>query len=89
MNSPEIKEFIRENASLFWDIKEDKKEDLSLEVLVETVLNYGDLQTIKRLFEVVGLPKVADIFLNAPERRKNNYLPLVRNFFTLYFVRHA
>lgn len=89
MNSPEIREFIRENASLFWDIKEDKKEDISMEVLVETVLNYGDLQTVKRLFELVGLQKVAEIFHTVSERRKNNYLPLVRNFFTLYFVRHA
>ena len=89
MNSPEIREFIRENASLFWDIREDKKEDISLEALVETVLNYGDLQTVKRLFELVEIQKVAEIFQSVSERRKKNYLPLVRNFFTLYFARHA
>ena len=89
MNSPEMKVFIRDHASLFWDIKADKKEDLSMEAVLETVLNYGDLQTVKRFFGLVGVQQAAEMFRNVPERRKNNYLPLVRNFFTLYFARHA
>ncbi len=76
MNSPEMKAFIREHASLFWDINPEKKEDLSMEAVLETVLNYGDLQTVKRFFDLVGLQKTAEMFLNTPERRKNNYLPL-------------
>lgn len=43
MSNPEIKQFIRENSSLFWHIPDDKKEEISKEVLVETILNYGDM----------------------------------------------
>ena len=52
MNSPEIKEFIRENSSLFWYIPENKKEDISLELIVETILNYGNLDSIKKLIKI-------------------------------------
>ena len=51
MNSPEIKAFIREHTCLFWWIKPEEKENISLDFLVETILNYGDVQDIKRLFE--------------------------------------
>jgi len=39
MNSPEIITFIRENTALFWYTPEDKKEAISPEFLVETILN--------------------------------------------------
>ena len=47
MNSPEIKAFIREKSSLFWHIPEDKKENVSQDVLVEYILNYGSMDDIK------------------------------------------
>jgi len=89
MNSHEIKKFIKKNEALFWDIGFADKENLTPEALMETVLNYGDIITIKHLFDLIGLENAAEIFYNTPERRKNNYLPLVRNFFTLYFKRHV
>ncbi|RPJ77616.1 MAG: hypothetical protein EHJ94_10655 [Deltaproteobacteria bacterium] len=89
MNSPEIKNFIQKNETLFWDIGQANKANLTPEALMETVLNYGDIITIKHFFDLIGLEKAAEIFHNTPERRKNNYLPLVRNFFTLYFKRHV
>ncbi len=89
MNSPEIKTYIRENSNLFWYIPENKKEDISLELLVETILNYGDIKTIKRLFTILGINEVAKIFYNAKGRKKLNYYPEIHNFFTLYFKRYA
>jgi len=92
MNSPEIKEFIRENSSLFWYIPENKKEDISLEVLVETILNYGNMNAVKKLFSILGVKKVAEIFfntINLSERRKGNFHELTINYFTLLFKRYA
>jgi hypothetical protein len=37
----DIIQFIRENEALFWGIKPEEKENISLSVLVETILNYG------------------------------------------------
>jgi len=92
MNSPEVKAFIHENSSLFWYTPEDKKEDISLEFLVETILNYGDLTAVKGLFELLGIKKVANIFFNSINlsvRRKGNFHELTLNYFTLLLNRYA
>jgi hypothetical protein len=89
MNSPEIKEFIKEYSYLFWSTAEDKKENISHELLVETILNYGELPAVKKLFELVGLEETARIFCKAEGRQIGNYLPMMHNFFTLYFKRHT
>jgi hypothetical protein len=92
MNSPEIKAFIRENSHLFWYTPEDKKEDISPEFLVETILNYGDMDAVKKLFRIYGIKKVAEIFfdtINISSRRKGNFHELTINYFTLFFQKHA
>jgi len=92
MNSPEIKQFIRENSHLFWYTPDNRKEDISEEFLVETILNYGDLNAVIRLFEIMGIKKVAGIFfktINLSNRRKGNYQELTINYFTHVFRKYA
>ncbi|MCD4795131.1 MAG: hypothetical protein K8R54_18005 [Bacteroidales bacterium] len=88
-NSPEIKEFIKENSSLFWYIPEEKKQDISHEVLVEFILNYGDEKSVKKLFNLLEINYVADIFYKQTQRKRVNYFPQVTNFFNLYFQKYA
>jgi hypothetical protein len=92
MNTPEIKAFIRKHSSLFWYIQEDKKEDISLDVLVEFILNYGDLNAVKEMLSIMGTKSVAETFFNSinlSERRKGNYHELTLNYFTILFSRYA
>lgn len=92
MNSLEIKAFIRENSHLFWHTPDDKKEDISAEFLVETILNFGDMVAVKKLFSLLGIKKVADYFFKSirqSERRKGNFQELTINYFTILFKRHA
>jgi len=92
MNSPEVKAFIRQHSSLFWYIPEDKKEDISPDVLVEFILNYGDMDAVKGLFSIYGIDKIAEIFFNSinlSERRKGNYYELTLNYFTILFNKYA
>lgn len=89
MNSPEVKAFIRKHSALFWYIPEDKKEDISPDVLVEFILNYGSLEDIKTLFKILGTEETARIFFRAKGRRKLNYFPEVYNYFSLYFRKYA
>ena len=65
MNSPEIKAYIKKHSSLFWYIPEDKKEDISHEVLVEFILNYGSMDDVKELFRIMGIKKVAEFFFQS------------------------
>lgn len=92
MNSPEIKEFIRQHSNLFWYTPEEKKEEISNEFLVETILNYGDKESVLQLFHLLGIKEVAELFFNAinlSERRKGNYHELTINYFTLVFGKYA
>jgi hypothetical protein len=92
MNSPEIKKYIRENSKLFWYIPEDKKEEISTEFLVETILNYGDKDEVIQLFNLMGINKVAQVFfdsINLSDRRKGNYHEITVNYFTLVFNKYA
>jgi len=88
-NPEEIKSYIRERRDLFWYTKEDQKEEISLDFLVETILNYGSLQDAKELFKLIGIKETASIFFKNSQKSRNNYLPKVKNYFTLYFKRHA
>ena len=88
-NNPEIKKFIRENSHLFWWIKEESKENISLNLLVESILNYGNEKSVKRLFELVGIKKVAEIFHQGTNRKRVNYHPRTINYFNLYFKKNA
>ncbi len=89
VNTPEIKEFILKHRSWFWYTPEAKKEDISLELLVETTLNYGNMDEVKALFRILGLKEISRIFHNADGRKKMNYYPEVYNFFSLLFSRYA
>jgi hypothetical protein len=92
MNSPQIKSFIQQHSNLFWYTPEDQKENISEEFLVETILNYGDMQAVRELFALLGLKETAHIFFNSiqqSDRRKANYHELTINYFTLLFKRHV
>ena len=89
LNSPEIRQFIQKNSKLFWYIPEDKKENVSLGLLVETILNYGDLDNVKELFSIVGIKKVDEVLTGVEGRKKLNYFPVIYNYFTLVMNKYA
>jgi len=89
MNSPEIKQFIREHSKLFWYTPKEKKEDISVNMLLETILNYGTLEDCLYLIDLLGKDEALKILQNASGRKKGNYYPEIYNFFTLYLSRNA
>jgi len=89
MNTPELKAFIQENSSLFWYTPNDQKENISHELLVETILNYGDINAIRKMCSLMGKREVARVFFQAEGRKKLNYYPEIYNFFELCFTRNA
>ncbi|GAB6394753.1 MAG: hypothetical protein MdMp024_1065 [Bacteroidales bacterium] len=87
-----VKDFIKEHQALFWYSPGDKSETVSDELLVETILNYGTMQNVRQLFQVMGIKSVAGIFFDSiskSERRRNNYFELTANYFTLLFNKYA
>jgi hypothetical protein len=89
MNSPEIKQYIREHKDLFWYTPGDKKEDISHEFLVETILNYGSLDDVRQLIKLMGIGQLSKVFLGMKGRKKLNYYPEIHHFFSLVLKRYA
>jgi hypothetical protein len=88
-HSPELKAFIQEHGYLWWWMPEEKKKRLSLNSIVEAVLNHGTEKSVKRLLELIGTKRVSDIFFQQISGRRNNYHKRTLHFFKLYFQRHA
>ena len=88
-HSPQLKDFIHEHRDLFWYTPEGKKEEISLELLLETILNYGSLKDSLQLIKMIGTEKTLRILQGAKGRKKMNYYPEIYNFFTLYLRRNA
>ena len=91
-NSPELKTLLRKNAHLFWYTKDSEKENLPLPVVLEFFINYAGKEDIKALFNIVGIKNAAKVFfeqINKSERFSNNFEPLSKNYFTLYFKKYA
>ena len=89
MNTPEIKAFIKKYQALFWYTPEKEKENISHELLVETILNYGDMTAVRKLFTVMGTENVERVFCGLQGRKVLNYYPEIYNLFSLYFKKHA
>lgn len=89
VHNSEIQEFIEENSSLFWWMKPEDRRNVSINALVEAVLNFGDEKSVKRLFDIIGIKKVADIFYQQISGVRTNYHRRTRHFFQIYFQKHA
>ncbi len=89
MNSPEIKQFIHQHSNLFWYTPEDRKEEISPELLVETIFNYGDLNDVRKLIEIMGIEGLSEIFYGLEGRKKLNYYPEIYHFFSILIQRYA
>lgn len=89
MNSPEIKEFIHQHSNLFWYTPEDKKEEISPEFLVESILNYGDLNDVRNLIQIMGIEQLSEVFNSIQGRKKLNYYPEIYHFLSVLIKRYA
>lgn len=82
-------QYIDAHQKMFWYTPEDKKPDISDSLLVETILNYGTLDDIRQLMEVLTPERTAEVFFSATGRQVQNYYPEIRHYFTLVLKKYA
>lgn len=80
-------QIVKERPYLWWWVK--NKENLSLESVVQGVLTNGDMDDVRRLFQLVGRERVKKIFLQQISRSRNNYRRQTVNFFKKVFAIHV
>jgi len=85
-----LQTFIKKRPQLIWYVK--NYDHLNDEAIVESVLNYGDWDDVKKIFAIAGIKKVSAIFKKQTTRRRwgrTNYRPEIQHYFNLYFRTHA
>ena len=82
-----IKDFIKKKPYLIWHVND--LNNLSERAIVESVLNYGDFDDVKKIISILGIKKVARIFNKQLKQRRVNYDLKTINYFRLYFKKHA
>ena len=56
-----MKQFILDNSYLFWDVKLDNISDV---LILERVIDYGTLEQLKELFNILGEKEFKKAFVN-------------------------
>jgi hypothetical protein len=74
---------------LFWSTPDHLWQNLSQEAIVEQILNFGNAQDVRALLNWLGIDVTASIFFKQISGKRNNYHKRTRNYFELYFARHA
>lgn len=84
-----IHEYIKTKPYLFWSVK--NLDNLSHEAIVEGILNYGDMNDVKKIIEILGIKEVAEIFRKQTDKNRFriNYSPEIKNYFELYFNKYV
>ena len=86
-NLAKARDIVRQNPSLIWHTRSYDR--LEIKAIAEAVLNYGTWSEFKSLSKIVGVKTLAQVFTSLDSMPRNNLLPKVRNYFRLYFKRHA
>lgn len=82
-----IGEFVKKKKHLFWSTK--NYTGLSKAAVVETILNYGNMDDVRELISILGIQETARVFRKQTSRPRINYRPEVKNYFELYFQKYA
>ncbi|MEK9156412.1 MAG: hypothetical protein AAB360_03915 [Patescibacteria group bacterium] len=80
-------DFVRKRKHLFWSTK--NYDGLSNAAVVEGVLNYGDMDDVRELIDLLGMQEVAKIFRENTSRPRINYDRKIVNYFSQFFNKYA
>ncbi|MEI7690853.1 MAG: hypothetical protein WCI63_04505 [bacterium] len=78
-----LQEFAAKRPFLFWSTRD--YENLSDEIIVESILEYGEWLDVKKAISITGSKKIAEIFYKKVNSNRHNFDPKVVNYFKLYF----
>lgn len=82
-----INDFIKKRPYLIWHTK--NFDNLSVDSIVEAVLNFGSWDDFEEMVKILGMKKTASIFRKRLKQKRCNYRPEIKNYFQLYFQKYA
>lgn len=82
-----LRDLIKKKPYLIWSVTD--RAQLSLQSIVEAVLNYGSWKDFKYIQHHLGNKSLSDVFHELNNQQRCNLHPLARNYFSLYFDKNA
>lgn len=86
-NLIKARNYLKLKPYLVWSTK--NYEDLSPELIVESILNYGDWNDFLFIKELFGIKNLSQIFENISKKRRVNLRPQTINYFKMFFSKYA
>ena len=86
-NIDKVRLIIKQKPYLMWSTR--SYNNLSLQSMVEAILNYGNWQDFKQLKEILGINELASVFEQIIKNNRNNLRPQTVNYFKKYFNKYA
>jgi len=80
-----VNDIIKNKPYLAWYIKDPEK--LSEESVLEHVLNYGNWNDVQQFIKIKGLSASASLFNHSLTKKRTNYAPEIKSYFSRYFNR--
>ena len=81
--------FIAKNTHLFWYIKKEAIPNISNEVLVEFIFNYGTWDDVKELIKIIGFQELKRVYDDVTDRKVGNYIPEMLDLMSRITNRYA
>lgn len=78
---------LKNKPYLAWYVKD--LNSLSEESVLIHILNYGDWEDFQNFIKIKGLKETANLFFKTLNKKRNNYLPQIKNYFEKYFKKHV
>ncbi len=88
MQTNKLSFLLKDRNDLVWWVPEESKENISDEMTLEAVLNYGTWQDVQAAINILGWSDSGSIFSSLDSAKRSNLRPEVRHFFKLYFEKH-
>jgi len=78
-----IHDIIRQKPYLAWYVKDPT--NLSPVSVLEHVLNYGDWEDVQNFIKIMGFAKTKQLFIISLKKKRTNYQPAIKSYFSRYF----
>lgn len=86
-NLIKARNYLKLKPYLVWSTK--NHEVLSPELIVESILNYGDWNDFLFINDLFGIKNLSQIFENISKKRRVNLRPQTINYFKMFFSKYA
>jgi len=82
-----VRNYLKLKPYLVWSTK--NYEVFSPELIVESILNYGDWNDFLFIKDLFGIKNLSQIFENISKKRRVNLRPQTINYFKMFFSKYA